>query len=129
MCYLFIHKYKTRKSQLIACKGHSKAKSSIVKIKTINSNSKQAQSRSSLISFRPHLHHNKTITNTQRIRIYPEKLKFILVKISPDSERLHGKHAKENKLLSRFLLLEIYPDSPVYRGPSTERIQMCPVML
>ena len=25
-----------------------------------------------------------TITNTQRIRIYPGKLKFILVKISPD---------------------------------------------
>ena len=30
-----------------------------------------------------------TITNTQRIRIYPGKLKFILVKISPDPGRLH----------------------------------------
>ena len=31
-----------------------------------------------------------TITNMQRIRIYPGKLKFILVKISPDPGRLHG---------------------------------------
>ena len=36
-----------------------------------------------------------TITITERIRIYPGKLKFILVKISPDPGRLHGKHAKE----------------------------------
>ena len=33
--------------------------------------------------------------NTQRIAIYPGKLKFIPVKISPDSERLQGRHAKE----------------------------------
>ena len=59
-----------------------------------------------------------TITNTQRIRIYPGKLKFILVEISPDSGRLHGKHAKENKFYSRFLLLGIYPDSPVYTSPT-----------
>ena len=38
-----------------------------------------------------------TITNTQRIRIYPGKLKFILVKTPPEPERLHGKHAKENQ--------------------------------
>ena len=31
-----------------------------------------------------------TTTNTQRIAIYPGKFKFISVKISPDSERLHG---------------------------------------
>ena len=41
-----------------------------------------------------------TITNTQR---YPGKLKFILVKISPDPGRLHGKHAKENQTLFTFL--------------------------
>ena len=44
-----------------------------------------------------------TITNTQRIRIYPGKLKFILVKISPDPGRLHGRHAKENQTLFTFL--------------------------
>ena len=47
-----------------------------------------------------------TITNTQRIRIYPGKLKFILVKISPDPGRLHGKHAKENQTLFTFLTTE-----------------------
>ena len=47
-----------------------------------------------------------TITNTQRIRIYPGKLKFILAKISPDSGRLHGKHAKENQTLFTFLTTE-----------------------
>ena len=43
-----------------------------------------------------------TITNTQLIRTYPGKLKFILVKISPDPGRLHGKHAKENQTLFAF---------------------------
>ena len=38
-----------------------------------------------------------TVTNTQRIRIYPGILKFILGKISPDPGRSHGKHAKENE--------------------------------
>ena len=38
-----------------------------------------------------------TITNMQCIRIYPGKFKFILVKISQDPGRLHGKHAKENQ--------------------------------
>ena len=47
-----------------------------------------------------------TITNTQRIRIYPGKLKFILVKISPDPGRLHGKHAIENQTLFTFLTTE-----------------------
>ena len=46
------------------------------------------------------------ITNTQRIKIYPGKLKFILVKISQDPERLHGKHAKENQTLFTFLTTE-----------------------
>ena len=52
-----------------------------------------------------------TITNTQHVRIYSGKLKFILVKISPDPGRLHDKHAIGNhiKLYSRFLLLRIYP--------------------
>ena len=54
------------------------------------------------------------ITNTQCIRIYPGKLKFILVKISWDPGRLHGKHAKKNKLRSCFLLLRIYPDLLVH---------------
>ena len=42
---------------------------------------------------RPRFH----ATNTQRIAVYPGKFKFILVKISPNSERLHGRHAKENQ--------------------------------
>ena len=47
-----------------------------------------------------------TIRNTQRIRIYPAKLKFILVKISPDPGRLHGKHAIENETPFTFLTTE-----------------------
>ena len=48
-----------------------------------------------------------TITNTQRIGIYyPGKLKFILVKISPEPRRLHGKHDKENQTLFTFLTAE-----------------------
>ena len=47
-----------------------------------------------------------TITNTQHVRIYPGKLKFILVKISPDPGRLHGKHAKEHQTLFTFLTTE-----------------------
>ena len=73
-----------------------------------------------------------TKTNTQRIRIYPGKLKSILVKISPDPGRLHGKRAnmpKKTKLYSHFLLLRICPDSLVHRSANTERIQICPVML
>ena len=51
---------------------------------------------------------------TQRIRIYPGKLKFILVKISPDPGHLHGKHAKENQTLFTFLTAENLSDSPVH---------------
>ena len=47
-----------------------------------------------------------TMTNMQRIRIYPGKLKFILVKISPDPGRFHGKHAKGNQTLFTFLTIE-----------------------
>ena len=47
-----------------------------------------------------------TITNTKRIRIYPGKLKFILVKISLDPGRLHCKNAKENQTLFTFLTIE-----------------------
>ena len=44
-----------------------------------------------------------TITNTQRIRIYPGKLKF---KISPDPGRLYDKHAIENQTLFTFFTTE-----------------------
>ena len=71
-----------------------------------------------------------TVTNTQRIRIYPGKFKFILVKISQDPGRLHGKHAKENQIPFTFLTTEnLYPDSPVHTSANTEHIQICPVML
>ena len=53
-----------------------------------------------------------TITNTQHIRIYPGVLKFILVKISPDPGRLHGKHAKENQTLFTFLITENLSGQP-----------------
>ena len=67
-----------------------------------------------------------TVTNMQRIRISPGKLNFILVKIPPYPGRLHG---KKTKLYSRFLLLRIYPDSPVHTSANTERIQICPVIV
>ena len=70
-----------------------------------------------------------TITNTQRIRIYPGKLKFILVKISPDPGRLHGKHAKENQTLFTFLTAENLSGLPCSHSANMERIQICPVML
>ena len=47
-----------------------------------------------------------TITNMQCIRNYPGKLKFILVKITLDPGRLHGKHAIENQTLFTFLTIE-----------------------
>ena len=47
-----------------------------------------------------------TVTNTQCIRIYPGKLKFILVKISTDPGRLHGKHAIKNQTLFMCLTTE-----------------------
>ena len=62
-----------------------------------------------------------TITNTQRIRIYPGKLKFILGKISRDPGRLHGKHAKENETLFMFLTTENFISS-VHTSANTEHI-------
>ena len=70
-----------------------------------------------------------TITNAQRIRIYPGILKFILVKISPDLGRLHGKHAKRNQTLFTFLTTENLSGLPVHMSANTECIQICPVML
>ena len=70
-----------------------------------------------------------TITNTQRIRIYPFKLKFILVKISPDPGRLQGKHAKENQTLFTFLTAENLSGLPCSHSANMELIQICPVML
>ena len=46
------------------------------------------------------------ITNMQHIRIYLGKLKFILVKISPDPGHLHDKHAIENQPIFTFLTTE-----------------------
>ena len=60
-----------------------------------------------------------TITNTQRIRIYPGKLKLILVKISPDPGHLRGKHAKENQTLFTFLTTE-----NLFRAPLFTRVQI-----
>ena len=74
-----------------------------------------------------HLGPMYTMTNTQRIRVYPGKLKFILVKISPDPGRLHGKHAKENQTLFTFLTTENLSDT--HTSANTERTQICPLML
>ena len=70
-----------------------------------------------------------TITNTQRIRIYPGKLKFILVKISQDPGGLHGKHAKENQTLFTFLTAENLSGLLCSHSANMESIQICPVML
>ena len=70
-----------------------------------------------------------TITNMQRIRIYPGKLKFILVKISLDPGRLRGKHAKENQILFTFLTTENLSGLCCSYSAKMERIQICPVML
>ena len=72
-----------------------------------------------------------TITNTQRVRIYSGKLKFILVKISPDPGRLHGKDAKENQTVFTFLTIENFNiRTPLlHTSANTEGIQICPVML
>ena len=69
-----------------------------------------------------------TTTDAQRIRIYPGKLKFILVKISLYPGRLH---AEENQTLFTFLTTENFisglPCSHEWKY--TENIQICPVML
>ena len=73
-----------------------------------------------------------TITNTQRIRIYPGKLKFIPVKISPDLGHLHSKHTKESQTLFMFLTsANLSGLRNVHTSANTERerIQICPVML
>ena len=57
-----------------------------------------------------------TITNTQRIRIYPGQ-NFI------DSRS----RTKKTKLYSRFFLLRIHPDSPDHTITNTESIQICSV--
>ena len=36
---------------------------------------------------------------------------------------------RKPQLYSRFLLLRIYPESPVHTSANTEHIQICPVML
>ena len=65
-----------------------------------------------------------TITNTQRIRIYPGKL----IEIHP-GQNFIGSRTKKTKLYSRFLLLRIYPDFPVHTNANTERLQIYPVMM
>ena len=73
-----------------------------------------------------------TITNTQHIRIYPGKLKFILVKISPDPGHLQCKHTKESQTLFTFLTtanLSGLTYSDTSANTELERIQICPVML
>ena len=72
-----------------------------------------------------------TITNTQHIRIYPGKLKFILVKISPGPGRLYGKHAKENQTLFTFLTTENLSRLSCSHECKREHIQLCncPVIL
>ena len=68
------------------------------------------------------------IYTTQRIRIYPGKLKFILVKRSPYPGRIH---AEENQTLFTFLAAENFisglPCSQEWKY--TESIQICPAML
>ena len=63
-----------------------------------------------------------TITNTQHIRIY-----LGTIEIHPGRNFI-GSRTKETKLYSRFLLLRIYPDSPVHMSANTKRIQICSVM-
>ena len=69
-----------------------------------------------------------TITSKQLIRIYPGKLKFILVKISPYPGRLH---AKENQTLFTFLTTENVTSRLhcSHEWKNMESIQICPVML
>ena len=64
-----------------------------------------------------------TITNTQRIRVYPGKVKLI-----HPGQNFIGSRTKKTKLYSRFLLLRIYPDSPVHTSANTESIKICSVM-
>ena len=70
-----------------------------------------------------------TITNTQRIRIYSCKLKSFLIKFHLIQDINMVNMPKKTKLYSRFLMLRIYPDSPVHSTANTERIQICLVMM
>ena len=54
------------------------------------------------------------ITNTQPIGIYPGKLKSILVKFYLIQDINMANTPRKTKLYSRFLVLRIYPDSPVH---------------
>ena len=71
-----------------------------------------------------------TITNTQRIRIYPGKLKFILVKISSDPGCLHqvANNAREKQTLFTFLTTANLSGLPCSRV-QIFRIQIYSVML
>ena len=60
-----------------------------------------------------------TITNTQRIRIYPGK-----IEIHP-GQNFIACRTKKTKLFSRFLLLRIDQDSPVHTSENTERVLLC----
>ena len=67
-----------------------------------------------------------TITNTQRIRIYPGKLKSFLVKISPDPGRKHGKHTtKETQTLFMFLTTENLSGLPCSHECKFRFVQLC----
>ena len=70
-----------------------------------------------------------TTINMRRIVIYPGKFKCILVKISRSKDVYTVDMSKIIKLQLRLLLLEIYPDSPVYMSVNTERIKICSIML
>ena len=68
-------------------------------------------------------------TNMQRIAIYPGKFKFILLKSHRIQDIYTVDMPKKIKLQLRFLILEIYPDSPVYTSANMEHIKICSVML
>ena len=64
-----------------------------------------------------------TVTNTQHIRIYPGKLKFILAKFHRIQDVYMANMPKKTKLYSHLLLLRIlYPDSLVHMSANMERI-------
>ena len=65
-----------------------------------------------------------TTINTQCIVIYPGKFKFIPVKISPDSGRLHCRHAKDNQTPATF-----FTAGNLSMSANTERIKICSIML
>ena len=71
------------------------------------------------------LGHIYTITNSKCVRIYPGKLKFILVKISPDPGCLHGKHAIENQTLFTFLITENLSGLPCSQECKYRAVQLC----